>query len=124
LTLLSGFPFIAGLSEVRRVDPDTGANVALIRGLGSAIDVIPLARDGQTVGYLTLEYSLAHRSLGPGRLQLFDASANRVAILSDALMTPTSMVYDRRTDSVIVTEINSGKLLNFPLPSGFMASGN
>ena len=122
VTLLSGFPFIAGLSEVRRVDPDTGANVALIRGLGSAIDVIPLARDGQTLGYLTLEYSLAHRSLGPGRLQLFDASANPVAVLSNALMTPTSMVYDRRRDSVIVTEINSGKLLNFPLPSGFMAS--
>ena len=42
MTLLSGFPFIAGLSQVRAIDPDTGDNVALITGLASAIDVIPL----------------------------------------------------------------------------------
>ncbi len=116
VTLLSGFPFINGLSEVHRVDPDTGVDVALIRGLGSAIDVIALAEDDQTVGFLTLEYSLAHRTLGPGRLQLFDASANPVAVIAADLVTPSSMVYDRGTGTVIVAEINTGKLVFIPLP--------
>jgi len=116
VTLLSGFPFVNGLSSVHRVDPDTGADVELIGGLGSAIDVIALIEDGQRVGFLTLEYSLAHRTLGPGRLQLFDAWANPVAVLAADLITPSSMVYDRGTGTAIVAEINTGKLVAIPLP--------
>ncbi len=44
VTLLSGAPFIAGLSEIRQVDPDTGDHIALIQGLSSAIDVIALTK--------------------------------------------------------------------------------
>jgi hypothetical protein len=54
------------LSEVRVIDPQTGANVALIQGLASAIDVVPLTLDGKAAGFLTLEYSLAHLAVGPG----------------------------------------------------------
>jgi hypothetical protein len=116
VTLLSGFPFIAGLSEVRTLDPDTGDNFALITGLGSAIDVIPLTEDGETVGYLTLEYSLAHLAGGPGRLMVFDAWGDPIAILNDELITPSSMVYDPRSGTVIVAEINPGGLVLIPLP--------
>src|SRR5207244_4214419 len=116
VTLMSGFPFIAGLSEVRAIDPDTGDNFALITGLASAIDVIPLIEDGETVGFLTLEYSLAHLAGGPGRLQVFDVDGNSIAVLDDALVTPSSMAYDPRSDRVIVAEINPGDLVLIPLP--------
>ena len=116
VTLLSGFPFIAGLSQVREIDPDTGENAALITGLSSAIDVIPLTKDGETVGYLTLEYSLALLAGRPGRLQLFDASGTPVAVLANDLITPSSMVYDRKTGSIVVAEINPGVLVVIPLP--------
>jgi hypothetical protein len=116
VTLLSGFPFIAGLSEVRAIDPDTGDNFALITGLASAIDVIPLYADGETVGYLALEYSLAHLAGGPGRLRVFDATGTPMAVLADDLITPSSMAYDPRTGSVIVAEINPGSVVVIPLP--------
>ena len=116
VTLLSGFPFIAGLSEVRAIDPDTGADEALITGLASAIDVLPVTAGGKTVGYLTLEYSLAHLAGGPGRLQLFDASGGGGVVLDDELVTPSSLAYDPRTGLVIVAEINPGRLTVIPLP--------
>src|SRR6185369_3858122 len=53
VTLLSGAPFIAGLSQVRQVDPVTGANNGLIQGLSAAVDVIPLASDDASTGFLT-----------------------------------------------------------------------
>ena len=116
VTLLSGFPFIAGLSEVRQVDPDTGDHSALIAGLASAIDVIPLSKDGETTGFLTLEYSLAHLAGGPGRLQLFDATPAPVAVLTSTLITPSSMVYDRKAGCILVAEINLNRLITIPLP--------
>jgi hypothetical protein len=116
VTLLSGFPFIAGLSEVRAIDPDTGASAALITGLASAIDVIPLVEDDETVGYLVLEYSLAHRAGGPGRLQVCNALGTPVAVLADDLVTPSSLAYDRETGLVVVAELDSGRLVVIPLP--------
>ena len=116
VTLLSGFPFIAGLSQVRAIDPDTGGNVALISGLASAIDVIPLTDDDRTVGYLTLEYSLAHLGGGPGRLQVFDASATPITVVTDLLPTPSSMIYDRHSNSVTIAELIPGRLVTIPLP--------
>jgi hypothetical protein len=116
VTLLSGFPFIAGLSQVRQVDPETGEDRALIRGLASAIDVIPPSPDGRLAGFLTLEYSLAHLAGGPGRLQVFDEAATPVAVISGTLVTPSSMVYDRRTGTIIVAELNTNRLLSFQLP--------
>jgi hypothetical protein len=116
VTLLNGFPFVAGLSEIRQIDPVTGDSFGLIQGLASAVDVIPLTKDGAPAGFLTLEYSLAHLTLGPGRLQLFDAEATPVAVLSSALITPASMVYDRKAGCVIVGEINLNHLISIPLP--------
>ena len=58
-----------------------------------------------------VEWGLAHRALGAGRLQLFDAAANQVAVLAADLITPSSMAYDRGTGTVIVAEINTGKLV-------------
>jgi len=116
VTLLSGFPFIAGLSEVWSIDPISGGNFALIKGLASVIDVIPLTKDGETVGYLTLEYSLAHLAGGPGRLMVVNTSGSLVAILDDDLITPSCMVFDSKSRTVIVAEINPGELVSISLP--------
>ena len=116
VTLLSGFPFIAGLSQVWQVDPATGVTATLIAGLASAIDVIHLSSDGGPAGFLTLEYSLAHLAGGPGRLQSFDEAINPVAVLSSSLVTPSSMILERRTGSIIVAELNTNRLISFVLP--------
>lgn len=42
VTTLTGFPFPQGVSEVRQVELVTGENSFLIRGLTSAIDVLPV----------------------------------------------------------------------------------
>jgi hypothetical protein len=115
VTVFSGFPFVAGLSEVRAIDPESGDNFALITGLTGAIDVIPLHDHCRMAGYLTLEYSLAQLAGGPGRLQVFDALGTSSEVLSDELLTPSSMVYDRRSRTVTVAEINSGDLVLIPL---------
>ena len=116
MTLLSGFPFVAGLSEVQAIDPNTGLNVTLITGLSSAIDIIPLVHEGATVGYLTLEYSLAHLAGGPGRLQVFNAAGASIAVLANNLITPSSMAVDWRSGTVIVAEISLGGLELIRLP--------
>jgi hypothetical protein len=53
VTLLTGFPFPIGNSQVRAVDIETGTNTPFITGLTSAIDSLP---DGDG-GFLTLEFS-------------------------------------------------------------------
>ncbi len=114
VTILSGFPFVAGLSEVRAIDPDTGDNATLIGGLTSAIDVLPITVFNFTFGYLTLEYSQAQLAGAPGRLQLFDRWGNPLAILADDLVTPSSMVLDRRSFDVVVASISLGTLEYIP----------
>lgn len=116
VTLLSGFPFVAGLSQVVTVDPGTGAYSTLIGGLASAIDVIPLRGCHSSGGYLTLEYSQAHLAGGPGRLQVFDSSGNSTAVISSVLISPSAMVYDRRNGKIVVAQINPGNLVAFPFP--------
>jgi hypothetical protein len=116
VTLLGGFPFIADLSQVWQVDPETGVTATLIAGLASAIDVIHLSCDSGPAGFLTFEYSLAHLAGGPGRLQFFDEAINPVAVLSSSLVTPSSMILERRTGSIIVAELSSNRLISFVLP--------
>jgi hypothetical protein len=114
VSILGGFPFPAGQSQIRVVDPDTGEDFQLIGGLSSAVDVLPLQENGVTVGYLTLEYSLAFLAGDPGRLQLF--TPHGALVLDDELPGAGSMVYDRKSNSVIVASINTGELSVIPLP--------
>lgn len=116
VSLLSGFPFPAGSSEVVGINPQTGARTQLIAGLASAIDAIPLYQDVELVGYLALEYSLAHRAGAPGRLRLFDASGTSSTTIAGGLVTPASMNYDSKTGEVVIGLINPGQLVSIPLP--------
>jgi hypothetical protein len=116
VSLLSGFPFPAGTSQVVGIDPQTGARTPLIAGLSSAVDVIPLRQDDELVGYLALEYSLAHLAGAPGRLQLFDASGTSSTTLATGMVTPASMVYDRKAGQVVIGLISVGQLVSIQLP--------
>ena len=114
--LLSGNPFIPGLSQVRQVDPATGANNLLIQGLSAAIDVIPLARDGEPAGFLTLEFNLNFPAPGPGRLQFFSAPNASPVVLANCLTGSSSMLLDRKNDRVVITELATGRLVTLQLP--------
>lgn len=114
VSILGGFPFPAGQSQVRVVDPDTGADFQLIGDLTSAVDVIPLDEDGETVSYLTLEYSLDFLAGGSGQLQLHTPLG--AVLLNDELAGPGSMAYDSKSDTVIVASITTGELVVIPLP--------
>lgn len=115
VTIMSGFPFVAGLSEVQAIDPDTGDNATVIGGLTSAIDVLPITLCDLPLGYLTLEYSQAQLAGAPGRLQLFDGWGNQLAVLADDLITPSSMVLNRRKFDVAVSSISLGTIAIVPI---------
>lgn len=116
VTLLSGAPFIPGLSQVRQVDPVTGANTALIHGLRAAVDVIPLSSDDAPAGFLTLEFDLNFPAPGPGRLQFFSTPDASPVVLANCLTTSSSMLFDRKSDRVVITELATGRLVTLQLP--------
>jgi hypothetical protein len=119
VSLLSGFPFPAGTSQVAGIDPQTGARTPLIAGLSSAVDAIPLYQGSGLVGYLALEYSLAHRALpepAPGRLRLFDAAGTSSTTIARDMPTPACMNYDDKTGEIVIGLINPGQLVSVPLP--------
>ena len=116
VSLLSGFPFPAGTSQVVGIDPQTGARRPLIAGLSSSVDVLAVRQDDETVGFLALEYSLVHLAGTPGRLRLFDATGTSSATLATGLVNPGSMVYDRRTGQVVIGLLSLGQLVSIRLP--------
>jgi hypothetical protein len=116
VSLLSGFPFPAGTSQVVGIDPQTGARTPLIAGLSSSVDILPLREDDETVAFLALEYSLAHLAGAPGRLRLFDAAGISSATQATGLVTPGSMVYDRKAAQVVIGLLIPGQLISIQLP--------
>jgi hypothetical protein len=115
VTYLTGFPFPSGGAQVRLVDPDTGEQAVLITGLTSAIDVLPL----DSGGLLTLEFSLdmaAPAPQPPGRLQWFEDPDAAPVVLSNTLITPTSVEYDEKSRAIYITEIFTGRILKISLP--------
>ncbi|MBE0544942.1 MAG: ScyD/ScyE family protein [Verrucomicrobia bacterium] len=116
VTLLSGAPFIPGLSQVRQVHPETGATTSLLQGLTAAIDVTPLSHDGESAGFLTLEFNLNFPAPGLGRLQFFAAWGASPVILAGCLTTSTSMVWDRKSGRLVIAELATGRLVTFALP--------
>jgi hypothetical protein len=111
VTLLRGFPFLPGNASVMKVNPSTGATTELVTGLTSAIDVLPVKEKGNT-RYLTLEISTNLLAGDPGRLQNFATAAGPGTVISNCLISPSSMVRDK--DNLYVTEIFTGRVIRIP----------
>jgi len=105
--LLTGFPFVTGLAEVRAIDLKTGSQATVIPGLSSAIDVV--AEDG---GYYTLEFSANQLANAPGRIRFFNGNGN-VSMVAPVVITPTSMVH--QDNYLYVTNIFPGTITRVDL---------
>lgn len=103
VTLLTGFPFPAGLAEVRIVDIATGTNETLIGGLTSAIDVIPLG-SSPTSAMVVAEFSTAQTQGQPGRVRLVAPGASPVT-LAEGLITPTGLAVDTQSGEIFVSNL-------------------
>ncbi len=116
VTFLVGFPFPAGAADVRQYDLDTGAESQLIGGLTSAIDVLPVDEGGFCSTAYTLEFSTNMLAGAPGRLQRFDAPTAMPTVISNTLISPTSLARHPQTGDLFVTEIFTGRIMRITLP--------
>jgi hypothetical protein len=110
VSLLSGFPFPIGNSQVRAVDIASGVSTPFITGLTAAIDVLPEDR-----GFLTLEFSTNMLEPGtPGRLSFYATNSSVPVVVDDCLITPTSLARDPKSHALFVTEIFTGRVMKVP----------
>ena len=117
ISFLSGFPFVAGLAEVRTVNLNTRAQTVLIPNLTSALDVLPFnGTGGADDSYLVLEFSANMLAQAPGRLKLFTSPSESSRILADGLITPTSIARDAPTGRIFVTEKATGRIMRVNAP--------
>ena len=111
VTLFRGFPFPPGTSEVRTVDPLTGAHSTFIAGLSSAIDVLAVSSKGDT-DYLVLQFSSDMLAGAPGSLLRFETPTSTPAVVAGCLITPSSMTLDEKTGTLYVTELATGRVVS------------
>lgn len=117
--LLTGFPFVPGLAEIRAVDIKTGEHVGLIPNLTSAIDIVKADDDDDDVAtfapgdgnaFYTLEFSTNMLGGALGRLRYYSSPTATPEDLLTNLVTPTSMARDGYTGNLFITNIGPGTL--------------
>jgi hypothetical protein len=113
VTFLTGFPFPSGQADVRQFDLDTNTDSQLIAGLTTAIDVLPVNNSGNS--FYTLEFSTNMLMGAPGRLQRFDLP-NAPTVISNTLVSPTSMAKHPANGNLLVTEIFTGRIMRISIP--------
>jgi hypothetical protein len=110
VTFLTGFPFPAGLADVRQINLRTGETTQLIGGLSSAIDVLPVISRGSYPSVYTLEFSTNQLAGAPGRLRRYDLPNQQPTLISSSLITPTSMALHSPSGDLLITEIGPGRI--------------
>ncbi|HEX7173688.1 MAG TPA: ScyD/ScyE family protein [Pyrinomonadaceae bacterium] len=108
VTLLTGFPFEQGRSEVRKVDLVGGGQTTFIGGLSTAIDMHAIRRGSNPDHFLVLEFSTNMLGGAPGRMLYFSSTAGPPFVFTSPLVSPTSISRDRRTGDVFITQIFPG----------------
>lgn len=116
VTFLTGFPFPAGRADVRQFDLESGEESQLIGGLTSAIDVLPVNEGGFCATMFTLEFSTNMLMGAPGRLQRFDSPTGQPTVISNTLISPTSMARHPASGDLLVTEIFPGRITRISIP--------
>ena len=109
VSFLTGFPFPAGVADIRRIDLESGAESQFIGGLTTAIDVLPVA-NGFCHSFYTLEISTSLTTRAPGRLQRFTSPGGPPTLISNNLISPTSMALHPPSGDLLVTEIFPGRI--------------
>lgn len=131
VTTLTGFPFPAGVAQVRQVDLVTGEQSALINGLTTAMDVLPVrvppagdqgpplaakkhAGDEQSVPsveqahFFVVSISDNLSQGAPGRLLFYDSATAAPVTLAAPLVGPTSVARDPKSGDLFITSIFTG----------------
>jgi hypothetical protein len=106
VTLLTGFPFVPGLSRAVAVDRTTGAVTTIVDNLNSAIDIV---RVGDA--YVVSEFSTNLIGGAPGRILLVRGEARTT--LADNIVSPSSIAVDTRTGELFVAQIFPGLIVRF-----------
>ncbi len=118
VSLLSGGPFLPGLSRIKAVDPVTGAQADFLTGLRTSIDILPV-RDGGDTDYLALENNFAPAPPFPptgASIKRFEVPGGTgVAVHGCTMYRPTSMSLDTRSGTMYVTELLQGTVVKVPL---------
>jgi len=112
VTLLTGFPFPAGRAEVRRIDMNSGANEPLIGNLTSALDTAPLGNLPESP-MLVIEFSTNQTQNAPGRLVMATPGSTTHTVIAENLITPTSVLVDRRNGDIFVTHLGPGLIRRY-----------
>ena len=128
VTTLTGFPFPAGVAQVRQVDLVTGGQSALINGLTAGIDVLPvrvppfadqgppLASKGaagavpsvEQAHFFVLSISDNLSQGAPGRLLYYDSATAAPVTLAAPLVGPTCIARDPKSGDLFITSIFTG----------------
>lgn len=114
VSVLTGFPFPQGASEVFAVNKDTGEMESVMNGLTAAIDVLPIPIPGDNDMFFVLEFSanMLGNPSEPGRLKLFNSSNLAAPTeLAGGLISPTGIARDPETGDIFVTEIFPGRII-------------
>lgn len=115
VTLLTGFPFVPGLSEVKQIDIRTGDSRTIVGGRSSAIDVLPEARQMSARGqYYVLEFSTNLRTGEPGQLLLVRPPFSP-SVIASGLIAPSGMIRDAESGDIFITEIFTGRIIRVHL---------
>ncbi len=104
---LTGFPFVAGLSEIRIVNLKDGEDETFIPNLTSAIDVLQADENA----FFTLEFSANQLANQPGRLKFYSSPNAAPVTVTANLISPTSMARDQFTGDIFVAEIFTGRII-------------
>jgi len=111
VSTLTGFPFPAGVADIRRIDLESGAESQFIGGLTAAIDVLPVYINGSFSHlFYTLEVSTSITTGAPGRLQRFTSPGVAPTVISNNLISPTSMALHPPSGDLMITEIFPGRI--------------
>ena len=114
VALLSGGPFIPGLSRVKAIDPVTGDQADFLTGLRTAIAVQPISSGGDT-DYLVLENNFAPAPPFPpsgATVRLFeDPGSSSTVVNGCTLYRPTSLAIDPKTGVHYATELLRGTVV-------------
>jgi hypothetical protein len=109
VTFLTGFPFPAGLAEVKLIRPESGDSEVVFRGHRMLLDVVYTDRGSD--GFFLIEFSADPNAMLPGRLVFYDSMNAEPVVLSSSLVGPTSMALSPYGDELFISEIITGRIV-------------